>query len=271
MTPVNTVQDILYVNMLNMTKFKLLTILASAVFLAGCTTTAKPTTFEQPPLENQGISQTTPEPSQPAEPTASVTATLTPSANTTAPSVNQLLNLKPNQKMYATIKTNLGDIKIELYPDKAPQTVANFVGLSEGTLAWTDPKTGTSVKKPLYNGTIFHRVIKGFMIQGGDPLGTGMGGPGYKFNDEFNDSLQFNSAGILAMANSGPNTNGSQFFITHAATPWLNGKHTIFGMVASGMDVVDKIANVKTDEGDRPVDPVTIQQIVITRTDASAQ
>ena len=157
--------------------------------------------------------------------------------------------------MYATIKTSLGDIKVELYPDKAPKTVANFVGLAEGT------KTG----KPFYNGVIFHRVIKDFMIQGGDPLGTGMGGPGYKFEDEIDSSLTFDAPGILAMANSGPNTNGSQFFITIVPTPWLNGKHTIFGKVISGQDIVTKIENTPVGPNDKPVTPVTIQSISIGR------
>ncbi len=157
--------------------------------------------------------------------------------------------------MYATIKTSLGDIKIQLFADKAPKTVANFVGLAEGT------KTG----KPLYVGTIFHRVIKDFMIQGGDPLGTGMGGPGYKFEDEIDSSLTFDTPGILAMANSGPNTNGSQFFITTAPTTWLNGKHTIFGKVVSGMDIVTKIENTPVGENDKPVTPVTIESISIER------
>src|SRR3989338_7804044 len=171
------------------------------------------------------------------------------------PDVSQLLNLKPNEKMYATIKTSLGDIKIQLFADKAPKTVANFVGLAEGT------KTG----KPLYAGTIFHRVIKDFMIQGGDPLGTGTGGPGYKFEDEIDPSLTFDAPGILAMANSGPNTNGSQFFITIVPTPWLNGKHTIFGKVISGQDIVTKIEAVKTDANDRPVTPVPLISVAIDR------
>lgn len=157
--------------------------------------------------------------------------------------------------MYATIKTSLGDIKIQLFADKAPKTVANFVGLAEGT------KTG----KLLYAGTIFHRVIKDFMIQGGDPLGTGTGGPGYQFEDEIDSSLTFDTPGILAMANSGPNTNGSQFFITTVPTTWLNGKHTIFGKVSMGMDVVTKIENTPVGGNDKPVTPVTIQSISIER------
>ncbi len=168
--------------------------------------------------------------------------------------------------MYATITTSLGDIKVELFADKALKTVANFVGLAEGTKDWTDPKSGVKqTAKSLYAGTIFHRIIKNFMIQGGDPLGVGIGGPGYQFEDEFDSSLTFAGAGYLAMANSGPNTNGSQFFITTVPTPWLNGKHTIFGKVVSGMDVVSKIEAVKTDANDRPVTPVTLVSVAIDR------
>ncbi len=168
--------------------------------------------------------------------------------------------------MFATLNTNQGKITFELFFNQAPNTVANFVGLAEGTKGWIDPKTNQSMSgKSFYNGLVFHRVIKDFMIQGGDPLGSGMGGPGYKFEDEFDPELTFDSAGILAMANSGANTNGSQFFITHAPTPWLNGKHTIFGKVTTGMDVVDKIANLTTDANDRPVDPIIIESVTITR------
>ena len=148
----------------------------------------------------------------------------------------------------ATIKTNLGDIKIELYDDKTPVTVENFIKLS---------------KEGFYNGTIFHRVIKDFMIQGGDPEGDGSGGPGYSIPDEFDDSLTFSEPGILAMANSGPDTGGSQFFITVAGTPWLNNKHTIFGKVIEGYDLVEKISKVKTEGSDRPVEQITIEIIEI--------
>ena len=140
--------------------------------------------------------------------------------------------------LYATLKTSMGDIVIQLFEDKAPKTVANFVGLASGTKEWTDPKTGEKVKRPLYNGTIFHRVIPGFMIQGGDPLGNGTGGPGYKFEDEFSPELRHNKPGIISMANAGPNTNGSQFFITHKETPFLDGKHSVFGEVVKGQEVV---------------------------------
>lgn len=192
--------------------------------------------------------------------------TMTPA--TPAASTEQLLNVKPGQKMYATLSTSKGDIKVELYVDKAPLTVANFVGLAEGTKPWTDPKTSQSVTdRPLYQNLIFHRVIKDFMIQGGDPLGNGMGGPGYKFQDETNPQDNFSEPGILAMANSGPNTNGSQFFITHAATPWLNGKHTIFGKVVEGMDVLNAIATTPTNnpQENRPVEPITLSKITVER------
>src|SRR5689334_10230586 len=145
--------------------------------------------------------------------------------------------------LYATIKTSMGDIVVQLFEDKAPKTVANFVDLATGKKEWTDPKTGQKTKRPLYNGTIFHRVIPDFMIQGGDPLGTGTGGPGYRFEDEINPDLRHSKPGILSMANAGPNTNGSQFFITVKATPWLDGRHTVFGEVVKGQEVVNAIVS----------------------------
>ena len=167
----------------------------------------------------------------------------------------------------ATIHTNLGDINVNLFPDHAPKTVRNFTGLAEGTQEWTDPKVKAKSTAPLYNGTIFHRVIPGFMIQGGDPLGTGTGGPGYRFDDEPHPELTFNKPYLLAMANAGPNTNGSQFFITVAPTTWLNFKHTIFGEVADqpSRDVVDAIAAVETGAQDRPKQDVVIESITISR------
>jgi len=167
----------------------------------------------------------------------------------------------------ATIKTNLGDINVNLFPDHAPKTVRNFTGLAEGTQEWTDPKVKAKSTAPLYNGTIFHRVIPNFMIQGGDPLGTGTGGPGYRFDDEPHPELTFDKPYLLAMANAGPNTNGSQFFITVAPTTWLNFKHTIFGEVADqpSRDVVDAIAAVETGAQDRPKQDVVIESITITR------
>jgi peptidyl-prolyl cis-trans isomerase A (cyclophilin A) len=167
--------------------------------------------------------------------------------------------------LYATLRTSMGDIVIQLHEDKAPKTVANFVDLATGNKEWTEPKTREKVKKPLYNGTIFHRVIPGFMIQGGDPLGNGTGGPGYRFEDEFHPELKHSKAGILSMANAGPNTNGSQFFITHKATPWLDGRHSVFGEVVKGQNVVDAIVNVPRDPRDRPVKEVVLQEIVVSR------
>ena len=167
----------------------------------------------------------------------------------------------------ATIHTNKGDIKVNLFTDQAPKTVRNFTGLAEGTQEWTDPKLKAKSTAPLYDGTIFHRVIDAFMIQGGDPLGTGTGGPGYRFADEFHPELQFDRPYLLAMANAGPNTNGSQFFVTVVPTPWLNFKHSIFGEVADqpSRDVVDAIATTKVGAQDRPVEPITISSITIER------
>lgn len=179
---------------------------------------------------------------------------------------DQLLKLNAGQSMQAVIKTNMGNITVDLYADKTPKTVGNFVGLSEGTQSWMNPKTGNLEEgTPLYKGVVFHRIITDFMIQGGDPLGTGTGGPGYRFADEIVDGLSFSEPGILAMANAGPGTNGSQFFITTVPTPWLNGKHTIFGKVVTGMDVVKKIEAVETGAQDRPLTPVTIESIEIVR------
>jgi peptidyl-prolyl cis-trans isomerase A (cyclophilin A) len=146
--------------------------------------------------------------------------------------------------IHATFQTSAGDIVVRLFPEKAPKTVENFVGLAEGTREWADPKTGEKVKRPLYDGTIFHRVIPEFMIQGGDPLGNGTGGPGFRFADEIGPDNRFDRPGLLAMANAGPNTNGSQFFITEVPTPHLDRGHTIFGEVVKGLELVAKIARL---------------------------
>jgi peptidyl-prolyl cis-trans isomerase A (cyclophilin A) len=165
---------------------------------------------------------------------------------------------------YAHFTTSEGKFTIQLYDQDAPKTVENFVGLATGAKEWTDPRTGRKSTAPYYNGTVFHRVIDGFMIQGGDPLGQGTGGPGYKFADEFHAKRRHDKAGVLSMANSGPNTNGGQFFITLAPTPWLDNKHSVFGEVTDGMDVVKKIGSTATSKpGDRPVKPITIESVTI--------
>jgi peptidyl-prolyl cis-trans isomerase A (cyclophilin A) len=169
----------------------------------------------------------------------------------------------------ATLHTNYGDIKVNLYGNHAPKTVRNFVGLATGEIEWTHPATGEKTNTPLYDGVVFHRIIPGFMIQGGDPLGQGIGGPGYQFDDEINPELDFTQPYILAMANAGiqggRGTNGSQFFITVAPTTWLQGKHTIFGEVAddASRKIVDKLAELPTDARDRPLDDVVIESVEI--------
>lgn len=185
-------------------------------------------------------------------------------------SAENTLGLKPGQKLYATIETSMGNMVAELYWDKAPRTVENFVALAEGKKEWLDPKTSERIKKPLYSGTLFHRVIPGFMIQGGDPLGTGTGGPGYKFEDEFSPDLKHDGPGILSMANSGPNTNGSQFFITEKATPWLDNRHTIFGRIIDNVDLVGRIARVPRGPNDKPNVDVIIKGIKISKTKGAA-
>ncbi len=172
-----------------------------------------------------------------------------------------------SEELYATLKTNHGDIVVQLFPNHAPKTVGNFTGLAEGTREWVSPASGEKSTAKLYVGTVFHRVIPGFMIQGGDPLGTGTGGPGYRFADEFHPELQFDKPYLLAMANAGPGTNGSQFFITVGPQPHLNRRHTIFGEVADGpsREVVDAISSTTTGPMDRPVEDVVIESVVVER------
>ena len=167
-------------------------------------------------------------------------------------------------KLVATMHTSMGDLVIDLYEHQVPNTVANFVGLAMGTKTWQDPESGQLRRDPFYDGVIFHRVIKNFMIQGGDRTGTGRGGPGYRFRDEFNPELRHDGPGVFSMANAGPNTNGSQFFICEVATPHLDGRHAVFGK-ARDAALVSEIAGVRTGAGDRPVEPVTINSISFTR------
>jgi peptidyl-prolyl cis-trans isomerase A (cyclophilin A) len=164
----------------------------------------------------------------------------------------------------ATLHTSEGDIDVELYDERAPRTVDNFVGLATGGQEWTDPETGEEVEgEPLYDDVVFHRIIEDFMIQGGDPTGTGRGGPGYQFDDEFHEELRHDDAGILSMANSGPDTNGSQFFITLGAQPHLDDRHAVFGKVTDGMDVVEEIGDVDTDANDRPREDVVLESVSV--------
>src|SRR4029450_11704335 len=166
---------------------------------------------------------------------------------------------------FARFDTTEGSFTVRFFDDEVPQTVANFVGLAEGTKPWTDPGTGEQKQSPFYDGIVFHRVIDGFMIQGGDPLGQGIGGPGYKFADEFHPKLRHNKAGILSMANPGPNTNGGQFFITLGPTPHLDDRHSVFGEVTEGMDIVKKIGSTKTGDRDRPVKDIVVNSVTIVR------
>jgi len=170
----------------------------------------------------------------------------------------------------ATLRTNRGTVLVRLFPDHAPKTVRNFVDLAEGNREWTHPQSRQSAPAKLYDGTIFHRVIPRFMIQGGDPLGTGRGGPGYEFGDEFHPDLAFDRPYLLAMANAGPGTNGSQFFITTVPTPHLNGKHTIFGEVVEGSDVIDAISQVQT-RNDKPVQDVVLESVEIGRDNGAGE
>ena len=219
----------------------------------------EPTTPAKPP---EAAAVRPPEPTRPPEPPPTA-ATPAPSEPAAAASTGFLKMAEEGKELFATMETSEGTIKLRLFTKDAPKTVANFVGLATGEKEWKDPSTLQTVRRPLYDGTIFHRVIPDFMIQGGDPLGMGTGGPGYRFEDEFQSGRKFDKKGILAMANAGPGTNGSQFFITTSLPQWLNNKHTIFGEVVTGYDVVEKISKVPTAGGNRPLTPVTLKKVTI--------
>ena len=182
--------------------------------------------------------------------------------DTPAPPANELV--AGSGQLMCRFKTSMGDMVAELYEDKAPRTVANFVALATGGVEWTTP-SGEKSSDPLYSGTIFHRVIQNFMLQGGDPTGTGRGGPGWRFKDEFTPELRHTGKGILSMANAGPNTNGSQFFVCQVPTPHLDGRHTVFGRVLEGLDVIDAIAGVPKGPMDRPSEDVVLNEVEVYR------
>ncbi len=248
---------------------KFILLFLSVLFLSSCTGNLSPQPKPQIPDPFGEISPTLPPAGEAALESQRKTTNNNPMNTNKQPTGTPQAELPEDQPQQpvvpqgAIIKTSLGDIKVNLFTDKTPKTVANFAGLATGQKTWIDPQTGEEKNTPLYDDTIFHRVISDFMIQGGDPLGTGTGGPGYQFEDEIVDSLKFDKPYLLAMANSGPNTNGSQFFITLAETPWLNGKHTIFGEVVEGQAVVDKIGQVETAANDKPIENAVIQQIQI--------
>jgi peptidyl-prolyl cis-trans isomerase A (cyclophilin A) len=178
------------------------------------------------------------------------------------------INIPGTGQLYARFVTSMGNIVIKLEEHRAPNTVKNFVGLAVGTQEWKDPRTGETKKGvPYYDGTVFHRVIPDFMIQGGDPLGQGTGGPGYKFKDEFHPELRHTTAGVLSMANAGPGTNGSQFFICEKATPWLDNKHSVFGTCVAGVDVISKVTHSPRGANDRPKQEIVLQKLEIFRSE----
>jgi peptidylprolyl isomerase len=200
-------------------------------------------------------------------------AATTAAGSLTPEEEQSVANATKEDGLYAVFDTSMGPVVCELHFDKVPVTVANFVGLASGEKEWRDPKTAEMVKRPFYDGLVFHRVIKDFMVQGGCPLGNGRGGPGYSFTDEFDSTLRHDKPGVLSMANSGPNTNGSQFFITHKPTPWLDNKHSIFGQCVMGQEIVDEMAEVpmKGAQESTPVEDIVLESVKIVRTGEAAK
>jgi peptidyl-prolyl cis-trans isomerase A (cyclophilin A) len=237
-----------------MNRMRRRTLLAGAALigtaLAGCSSATS--NADSSSSSSSSSSSESTEPSEPASPTP---ASDSEGADESATSGGSLSARR------ATLHTTKGDIAVELYPEKVPNTVANFVGLATGETEWTDPETGETRTDPLYADVLFHRVIDGFMIQGGDPTGTGRGGPGYTFDDEFHPDLSHDGPGVLSMANRGPDTNGSQFFVTLDAQPHLDGRHAVFGRVVEGMEVVRAIGSVPTDGNDRPREDVVLESV----------
>jgi peptidyl-prolyl cis-trans isomerase A (cyclophilin A) len=235
----------------------------SAIFIVSCTPPSEATTLPPNQETKAPDSKTALKPvKSPKSPQASGKS-LQP-ALITAEQLGQSLGLKKGDKLMATFETSMGNMTAELYWDLVPNTVANFVELAQGKRAWRDPKTGQTVTTPLYSGTIFHRVIPKFMIQGGDPQGTGRGGPGYRFADEFHPALKHNVPGVLSMANAGKNTNGSQFFITEVPTPHLDNRHSVFGKLVKGMDLVGKMARMPQNARNKPTQDIVLKKVSIT-------
>jgi peptidyl-prolyl cis-trans isomerase A (cyclophilin A) len=246
-----------------------LTMVPAAAFAAQTPTTTKPATQTQKPTTAKPTAKPAPSTAKPTTPTAKPAAPTTkPAAATakpTAPATPAATASKHGPGVYAHITTNHGAMIARLFDQDAPKTVANFVSLAEGKKAWRNPRTNTMVRRPYYNNLTFHRIIPGFMIQGGDPEGTGMGGPGFEFADEFNPKLRHSKAGILSMANRGPNTNGGQFFITLVPTPHLNDRHTVFGELVEGTETLMAIGKVPTGVQNKPIKPVIIKSVRIER------
>ena len=256
-----------------MTRWIVGCVFALTLAAAGCGAPPEPARQSEPPAATPAPTPEAAPPAAPAETPAPPAATPAPSTEkpsaaapeATAPDTSKPSAAKHGPGVYAHITTNHGTMVARLFDKEAPKTVENFVMLAEGKKQWRNPRTNTMVRRPYYNNLTFHRIIPGFMIQGGDPEGTGVGGPGYTFADEFNPKLRHSKAGILSMANSGPNTNGGQFFITLVPTPHLNDRHSVFGELVEGVETLRAIGKVPTKANDMPVKPVVIKSVRIER------